>query len=154
MAKMGRPFMNIFSAATMVAQWIDDHDGLRPQARECRNTNGLPHHATLYRMFASAGSFGQIIACAEKIARNSYTSSHTHGKIRTCLGRDYAGRDCVNTFVSDGPEERFCEKCRRRTSLYVKSDVYMGIDVSVNRVEIERWGMYTHSVRNEYTFEF
>lgn len=147
-----RPFMNPLSAAVMIAAWIDAHGGLRPQARECRNKNGLPHHATLYRMFASASSFGQIIACAEKIARTSYASTSPYGKIRTCIGRDSVGRECTNTFIDVGAEQRLCERCRYRTSLYAKHESFTSIDVSVQSVGLERWGRHIHSVEETINF--
>jgi hypothetical protein len=143
--------MNPMSAAIMIAAWIDAHDGLRPQARECKNSNGLPHHATLYRMFGGVGSFGQIIAYADKMARISCASSASHGILRTCIGRDSDGQDCTNTFTDNGAEQRFCPKCRYRKSFHAKHDISTSIDVSVNHVRLERWGMYIHSAREALT---
>ena len=159
MGKRGFLPMTATSAAVMLAAWVETHSGMRPSTRECRNTNGLPHHQTFYRLWGSAGSFGAIIMRAEQCAKDFYAyvsvsimTSHRDAtisslpKMRFCLGIDAKGRDCKNRFLDEGPHIRFCAKCRSDKYENMRHKNVGGIDIAVNHVELKRWGI---DLRNE-----
>ena len=159
MGKRGFLPMTTTSAAVMLVTWMEAHSGMRPSTRECRNTNGLPHHQTFYKLWGSAGSFGAIIMRAEQCAKEFYAYvsasmivSHIHvpiaalPKMRLCLGIDVKGRDCKNRFLDEGPHIRFCAKCRSQKHDNARHKDVGTIDIAVNHVELKRWGI---NLRNE-----
>lgn len=155
MGQRGFPRMTALSAAALVTEWIALHGGLRPVTRDCRNTNGLPHHTAIYRLFGSAGSFGLMIAQAEACVSQyqealvqpgpmSAVYSNSGMKMRTCLGRSARGQDCEVRFPDEGAHIRFCNKCRTKghnRHSYAPQEDALTIDVGVTRVELKRWGL-------------
>ena len=156
MGKRGFAPMSPISVALCLVSWID-MNGRRPNSRDCRNSHELPHHQTFYRLFGSAGSFGIIIAEAERIGRTFLIETQTYSdstknivsfstissvKIRTCIGREKNGQDCQVRFPDEGAHIRLCHSCRLRLSGKKGHNIDF-IEPAVNRVELRQlFGIY------------
>ena len=162
MGKRGFAPMSPISVAISLVSWIDTH-GRRPNSRDCCSAKELPHHQTFYRLFGSAGSFGLMIAEAERIGRYLNTTlalsngvqknavcvlsttmtTASSVKIRTCLGRNGRGRDCGVRFPDEGPHIRLCRTCRTRLFGEKRHNDVSPVEPMVSRVQLQRWNMTT-----------